>query len=76
MMSEGLKSCPYCGGTDIEFRFHPENKTKRKQAYGGMYCRTEGCGGAVVFHAYDAITKRHARKICTAKWNRRAGDES
>ena len=74
-MSAGLVSCPHCGGDDIEFRFHAEVKNARKQAYGGLYCKTEGCGGAVVFHAYESITKRQARKICMEKWNRRANDE-
>ena len=74
-MSAGLISCPHCGGNDIEFRFHAEVKNQRKQAYGGMYCRTPDCGGAVTFHVYDIITRRQARKLCTERWNRRIEDE-
>ncbi|MBQ9528186.1 MAG: Lar family restriction alleviation protein [Fretibacterium sp.] len=74
-MAEILSPCPHCGGRDAEFRYHAETKDGAKHAYGGLYCKTEGCGGAVVFNSHDGITKRQARKICTEKWNRRINED-
>ena len=74
-MAGNLSPCPHCGGRDAEFRYHAETKDGAKRAYGGLYCKTEGCGGAVVFNSHDGITRRQARKLCTEKWNRRVNDD-
>ena len=76
-MSAGLKPCPFCKGNDIEFRFHKDMKGEHRQAYGGLYCRTKDCGGAVVFHIYDAEewSRRRCRNLCMERWNRRFNDE-
>ncbi len=76
-MSEKLKSCPFCGGKETQFLFSKGTGDDHEYAYGGIYCRNDGCGGAMTFRFYNADewTEEEAENECTEHWNRRTNNE-
>lgn len=73
-MSEALKSCPFCGGTDAETEVDKLQGTK----WGRVVCRSCGACGEEVRTGYDQSPDAPWRAEAIAAWNRRsaADDET
>jgi len=67
-MSEKLKECPFCGGTDIdEIRFIEG---------WGLVCQNKDCNCRVGKVFNDNVTALQTRASAITAWNTRAADEN
>lgn len=75
-MEEKLKPCPFCGGTNLKFRFAKGCGDFHEYAYGAVICLNKDCGALTEWTLLDADEwdEKSAEKFCSERWNRRVNE--